>query len=166
MTTKTWDPHDEPDRAQFAALLAPLAYAARCHDFDAPRTPVESREVQMRLTTWMRPFAEVPRDITTEAFTRVLERGVGWMPRADEVKAVCCDIVDERRTAAAKYAQRQQDECLVCRDQRGWMPVVVNGVETVDRCGCWRRGRQAIEAAGEPLTRPALPAHEEPAPTT
>lgn len=156
--TDLWNPKLAADRKAFMALLAPLALAARCRDFDEPRTEVDRRELQMRLTTWMQPFRRVPRDVVAEAFGRVLERGVGWMPRADELKRVCADVVSERRQAAQRRADEIRAACLVCpRD--GWQRVDVPAQQqTVKRCECWTRGQAIIAAAGEPIERPALPA--------
>lgn len=158
MTEPAWNTKLAADRRAFMALLAPLAFAARCHDFDEPRNESDRREVQMRLTTWMQPFVHVPRDVVSEAFARVLERGVGWMPRADELKAVCADIVSERRRRAKQRADELVAACLICpRD--GWRRVEVAGQQaTVRRCECWTRGQALIAEAGQPIERPALPA--------
>lgn len=147
MAEKTlhWNRHDEQDRVEFARFLAPLVAASRTKTFT-------KSEASAYLLTLM----DVPRDVLAQAVTRLLQAGVTWMPRAGDIKAACCDVVDDRRRLAMKQAALLRDGCD-CTPE-GWR---YRDDGKVERCLCWVRAQALIAEAGAPLARPALPAAEE-----
>lgn len=156
MAEKLWKFTDAGHRALFGQLLAPLVAAAGTFVIREWRDEAYSR---VQLQSWILSLCDVPEPILRESLDRVIARGVTLMPRPGDVKAVCCEIVDERRREAAKRAAALKDECAQCGGSQ-WVSSVSDGVETVKRCWCFTRGLELIAEAGEPLKRPALQAAE------
>lgn len=150
MAEQFWNRHDDADRLQFGLLMAPLVTASRTKAFTKAEASV-----------YMLTMQDVPKDVVAHGVSRLIEQGITWMPKPGDIKAVCCDIVDERRREAAKRAAALKDECAQCGGSQ-WVSSLSEGVETVKRCWCFTRGLELIAEAGEPLKRPALPASTEP----
>jgi hypothetical protein len=140
---KFWDRHSEADRLQFAKFLQPLVVASRTKNFTKADASV-----------YLLTLADVPREILALGVTRLLEAGVTWMPKPGNIKAACCDVVDERRAAAARQAKALREDCPDCHGS-GWTETAANRVA---KCTCVRRALELVQAAGEALPRPALPA--------
>lgn len=148
MPEKYFDRTKEADRHAFGVLLAPLIVASRTKDFADPA------KAKTQLHVWMLSLGDVPPAILTEAVERLIAEGITWMPRPGDVKVVCCNIVDERRAAAARQAKALQEDCPDCHGT-GWADV--EGPSAVVRCNCLKRALELIRAAGEAIPRPALP---------
>lgn len=144
MADKHWDRFNEDDRALFAKFLAPLVIASRDRHF----TKAEA-------STYMLTLQDVPRDILALGVSRLIEQGITWMPKPGDIKAACCDVVDERRATAARLAQALKDDCPDCQGT-GWANV--EGPNAVVKCSCVKRALQLVREAGEAIARPALPA--------
>jgi len=148
MPEPVWNARDQASRQAFMSLLAPLVMASRCRDFDDPAS------ARVLLSTWMRALSDVGPELLAEGIDRLLP-SVTWMPKPGEVRAACCDVVDARRRKALQQAAALRDGCD-CSE--GWR---YRDDGRVERCQCWLRTRELVEAAGQPLTRPALPAASE-----
>lgn len=143
-----WDRHVDDDRVQFARYLHPLVVASRTKHFTKAEASV-----------YMLSLQDVPRDVLALGVTRLIERGITWMPKPGDIKAACCDVVDERRHAAARLARALQDDCPECRGT-GWADI--EGPNAVERCTCTKRALELVDAAGRALPRPALPPSTDP----
>lgn len=143
MADKYWDRFSEADRETFAKFLAPLVIASRTKNFTKAEASVYMLSVQ-----------DVPREILALGVTQLIEQGVTWMPKPGDIKAACCDIVDERRAAAGRQAKALQEDCPDCRGT-GWADA--EGPNAVVKCLCVKRALELVKAAGEALPRPALP---------
>lgn len=154
MAEQFWNRTVVADRKAFAALLAPLIAASRCKEFDDPAS------ARTQLHVWMISMADVPRPIVSDAVDRLLSQGVTWMPRPGDVKAVCCDIVDEHRRIATRDANALAADCVQCAGTQWVSHTDEAGVERMKRCWCFTRGMELIAEAGQPLKRPSLMAYE------
>lgn len=132
--------------------LASFTLAGLAGEIDAPKRRVYVRGLQ-----------DVPSAVIRESAERLsTEIGRRFIPSLPEWLGKCADIVDERRTAAARHAAALRDDCVQC-DATGWVSLVdASGAEQVKRCWCWTRGLELIKQAGQPLSRPALPPSSEP----
>lgn len=105
-----------------------------------------------------RALVGLPADVLLEAADSLIDAAAGGrkfypMPTAPDVKGAAAEVIGRRRRAAFARAVSG------CDHPRQFEPVIDReGVTRYQRCGCWKRGQLAMEAAGQPL---ALPAHEE-----
>jgi hypothetical protein len=108
----------------------------------------------------------IPAEIRTAGLTDCLKRHK-FFPTVAEVLNACADVIDRRRAEATKKAQERYPICALCnlkhcehchgtglRDVQGPRNVV-------EKCPCKQRERELVEAAGQPIARPALPAARE-----
>jgi hypothetical protein len=101
----------------------------------------------------------VPAVVITEGAERLATQiGRKYFPTVPEWLTACADVVDERRKAAGQTAKALQADCPECQGS-GWANA--EGPNAVVKCRCIKRGLELIAAAGDPLKRPALPAHDE-----
>jgi hypothetical protein len=115
------------------------------------------REVDaIQVRAYLRGLKNVPADVVLSGADLCIERmaaqpmGKRYFPTVADWLAACADVVDERRKVAARQAQALQEDCLECRDSKGWREV--NGLMV--RCTCFKRAQELLAAAGEALTRP------------
>lgn len=158
MAEKFWDRHNEQDRATFAQFLHPLVIASRTKTFTKAEASV-----------YLLTLQDVPREIVALGVSRLIERGITWMPKPGDIKAACCDIVDERRAEAVRKAKSLYGHCDACEagglpadhcpecHGNGWL----DSESGVVRCPHLARELALIAEAGNPLSRPALPASTE-----
>ena len=149
-----WDRRSEQDRADFAALLAPLIVASRTKDF-------EGEKAKPQLHVWMLSLHDVPKDILRSAVERLLARGVTWMPKPGDVRAECSAVVSERLAALVPEAERIQAACERCHGS-GWAELFdVSGVSRgVTRCDCHGRVLALFAGQPKPIALPPAPTDE------
>ena len=111
----------------------PLITASRTKDFEG------ADRARVQLHTWMLSLQDVPEAVLTEAVARLVRRGVTWMPKPGELKAVCADVLTERRTAVAK---RHLEDC----PHSGHWTEDAHG--RMVRCPCWTRAMDAKREIG------------------
>lgn len=150
---KYWNRHNNNDRRAFAELLKPLVIASRL------KTSAKLEFTASETSTYMLTLDDVPHQILIDAISKLLRDGITWMPRPGDIKAACADVVDAARRLAQERAKEFQQNCTVCAKD-GWERLSVKGQWTVRRCECWRRGIALLDAAGTPIARPQLPAHD------
>jgi hypothetical protein len=115
------------------------------------------REVDaIQVRAYLRGLKNVPADVVLSGADLCIERmaaqpmGKRYFPTVADWLAACADVVDERRKVAARQAQALQEDCLECRDSKGWREV--NGLMV--RCICFKRAQELLAVAGEALVRP------------
>jgi hypothetical protein len=106
--------------------------------------------------TWMLYHAALmaqpapSRAVLDRALLRAANRR--FFPSTEELRS---DAELERQ---ALLKAHPHERCTECRDNSGWVTVLVDGVARVQRCDCWTRYRQALEQLGvghQPLALPA-----------
>lgn len=111
-----------------------------------------------QVRAYLRGLKDLPADVITQAADRLsTEIGRRFFPTVPEWLTTCADIVDERRATAARQAFALLENCPDCHGS-GWANA--EGPNAVTRCRCHERARALVEAAGDAVQRPALPAHE------
>lgn len=116
------------------------------------RTEVDAPQARL----YRRLLAGVPADVVTESADRLMvQPGRRFLPTPAEWMTACADVVDERRTVAARQAKALQESCD-CSE--GWRDTD----HGVVRCACHQRALELVRAAGDALARPALPPSSEP----
>ena len=150
--SKQWDFRNKEHLDVFNGLLAPLVLASRSRDF-------MGESARHQLVTWVMALDDIPLDVLSAGVQHLLRR-VTWMPRPGELRAACCDIVEERRKNAGRRAKALMANCDQC-EGIGWRFDTVEGVEIARRCVCFERAGDIMRGVPEPIERPALPAHEE-----
>lgn len=138
-----WDRRNEQDRAEFAALLAPLIVASRSKDFDGEKA-------KPQLHVWMMSLHDVPKDVLRESIERLIQRGVTWMPRPGEVRAECSAAVSDRRRVMAARGVAVIAECEECHGST-WRE---RGDGCVERCDCHAHALRLQEGLPAPLALP------------
>lgn len=114
---------------------------------------------EFQVRAYLKLMAKIPPEIITLGAERLsTEAGRRFFPSVPEWLAACADIVDERRKAAAAQARALQEDCPECHGS-GWADA--EGPNAVISCRCKTRAIELVQAAGEPLQRPALPAGPE-----
>lgn len=133
-----WDPRSDVDHAAMRDLLAPLIVASRDRSF------IERAGAKAQTYTWRISLADVPRPILEEAITRLVQRGVTWMPKPGDVKQECAKVMAEKRKAAAAVHLADCDHSSHFIEIDGWMR----------RCACWKRAQQAMAQVGQAIALP------------
>jgi hypothetical protein len=111
-----------------------------------------------QVRAYLRGLKPIAADVITESAERLSTQvGRRFFPTVPEWVTACADVVDERRKAAATQAKALLEDCPDCMGS-GWANA--EGPNAVTRCRCHERARALVEAAGNALPRPALPAHE------
>ena len=78
-----------------------------------------------------------------------------FFPTVAELRTACCDVVDERRKAAAVQAKALTEKCPDCHGSG--LRDIPGQRNAVEKCTCVTRALALVQAAGDPLARPALP---------
>lgn len=153
MANALWDRRNVEHQKAMIAILAPLIVASRSRDFATP----ELTHNQMH--AWIPALQDVSGSVIEAGVDRLVSRGVTWMPKPGDLRAVCSEIVRERRAAVAKQAAEWKATCETCAGSGLAYVTDAAGVERVTRCVCVTRGIEAVAAAGLqiPCERPALP---------
>jgi len=146
MTAPFWDHRSDDDHKAMAKLLAPLVVASQNRNF------IDPQAAKAQTYTWRISLADVPRLILEEAITRIVTRGITWMPKPGEVKDECAKVLAEKRKAAMVL---HLDGCEHSSHFEEFTDR--NGVTRTRRCGCWQRAITAADRVGLPLS----PAHRE-----
>jgi len=140
MTAPFWDHRSDADHKAIAALLAPLVVASRDRNF------VTTEAAKAQTYTWRISMADVPRPVLEEAITRLLVRGVTWMPKPGEVKAECATVMAEKRKAA------MASHLAGCSHPRHFEEFVdPQGIIRNRKCACWLRALDAADLVGPPI---------------
>lgn len=144
-----WDYQNANHRMAFATALAPIVNTLwkRKENFSKQDAVI-----------YMRVLKFVPSAILVEAVDEMLS-AEKWFPEPSTVLKYCADIVDAKRKEACK--RWLGTDCEDCHGSR-WREIDVDGVSRLERCGCWKRAMLEMDQIGQPLPRPALPAHVEP----
>ena len=144
MANVIWDSENADHRRAFATALAPLV--AVLWKRKEPFGVVEAR-------IYMRTLKHVPSAILVSTIEKALETEE-WFPEPARLLAIAADLVDEGRKAVAE--KWLGTDCEECHGSR-WRSITVDGVERLERCGCFRRAMQEMAEVGHPLKRKALP---------
>lgn len=143
MANVVWDADNADHRRAFATALAPIVSVLWKRK--EPFGMVEAR-------IYMRTLKHVPSGILVSAIERALETEE-WFPEPAKLLNIAADVIEEqRRAVAAKWLT----DCEECHGSR-WRGITVDGVERLERCGCWQRAMAEMAAIGEPLKRKSLP---------
>lgn len=136
---------DNPDhRRAFATAIAPLVVLWKRKDPMMP--PAEAK-------VYMRALKHVPSAILVAAVERTLEQE-SWFPEPAKLVNHAADLIEEGRQRAW---QKHLGGCEDCHGSR-WVSLEVDGVERLERCGCFKRAMVAMSEVGQPIKRPlALP---------
>ena len=131
-------------------IQAALAYL--CATF---RAEVDSWQVR----AYQRALKDLDRETIMAAAEHLIDQAAAGrkfypMPTAPEFKEACAGVIDRKRKAAFALGT---SGC----DHPGYMEEYQDdkGVWWTRRCACYQRGKQLMEAAGQPL---ALPSYTEP----
>ena len=139
-----WNHENADHRRAFATALAPLV--AVLWKKKDPFGVVEAR-------IYMRTLKHVPSTILVAAVEKALEVEE-WFPEPAKLLNIAADLIEEgRRAIAQKWLGEDCEECHGSR----WRGITVDGVERLERCGCWTRAMTEMAAIGQPLRRKALP---------
>lgn len=141
-----WDRHNRADIDRMKGLLAPLVAASRSRDFADPAS------ARAQVLAFLQGLEDVPPALVEAAVGTIIRRGVTWMPKPGEVKAVCAELRQQARTEAFALALAGCDHPHQFVER-----VDEAGVTRVARCDCWTRATQAQSQVGDPIARPALP---------
>lgn len=138
-----WNVRSEDDHQAMAELLAPLIVASRDRSF------IDRQAARAQTYAWRLTLAEVPRPIVKAAITRLVARGVTWMPKPGDVKKECAAVVEETRK------QLRARILADCTHSSQW----VDGDRGLERCPCWKRLQTALASVDRPIELP--PSREE-----
>lgn len=121
------------------AILAPLATMLHA-DMDAPM-----------FRAYFRALEDVPTHLLAAAVERAA-KSARFMPKPGELRQYAEDA------RKALIAAHPYDGCCECDGHKGWRPVLVDGVQRVERCPCWGRHQEKLARLGVGSTPLALPA--------
>lgn len=122
----------------------------------------------VQVKAYLRGLKDIPADVVLEGADELIRAisaqpmGKRYFPTVPDWFAACASVVDERRKRAARQARALQETCDACHGS-GWADA--EGPNAVERCWCAKRAIQLLEEAGDAISRPALPAHDEPEPS-
>lgn len=117
-------------REQMVATLMPLAVALG-KEMDLPSWSV-----------YWKTLSDVSPVVLDSAATEWGKSGERFFPKPGELRALCS------KTRSAMVAAVPFQSCETCATSPGWARVLVDGVERLERCQCWRAHRQQLRSLG------------------
>ena len=133
-----WDPRSQADHEAMRDILAPLIVASRDKNF------IGQDAAKAQTYAWRLSLADVPRPILKEAITRIVHRGITWMPKPGEVKDECAKVMAAKRQAAFQLLIEDCDHSSHFEEVDG----------RLQRCACWKRAKAAADAVGQAIALP------------
>ncbi len=94
---------------------------------------------------------DVPSDLRVETLLEAANRKWFKFPTPADLKKIAAELIETRRKEA--FRESLPADCPDCGGSR-WRPVTIDGVERLERCGCWQAAKKAMERVGQPIALP------------